>query len=107
MVRRRGNRRSAAEAARLVEGYERSGLTRAEYCRRAGIPVTTLDYYRRRQSEHKQPGQQPAHLLPVTIIPAGLSRGFVLALSNGRRIESDWGFSSEELARLVRVAEQA
>jgi hypothetical protein len=31
--------------------------------------------------------------------------GFVLALGNGRRIETGWYFVDSELARLIRVAE--
>jgi hypothetical protein len=31
--------------------------------------------------------------------------GFVLVLANGRRIESSWKFSEDELVRLIRVVE--
>lgn len=100
------NRRSAEEATRLVAGYERSGMTRREYCQRHGIPTTTLDYYRR-QGERRDRAQ--AHLVPVKL--EGEERpapgGFALVLSNGRRIEGSWGFVEEDLARLLRVAERA
>lgn len=102
MARTRGSGLDAADAARLVEGYERSGLTRREYCEQAGIPVSTFDYYRRRQARRKA-----AQLVPVQLIGAARSSNFTLVLGNGRRIESDWGFPNEDLARLVRVAEQA
>jgi hypothetical protein len=108
MAQRRGNGLSAAQAAELLEGYERSNMTRREYCAQIGIPLTTFDYYRRRQASNKSARQKPpARLAPVKIIEANHSRGFVLVLSNGRRIESDWSFQSSELARLVQVAEQA
>ena len=102
MARTRGNGLSAAEATRILDGYERSSLTRRDYSKQVGIPVTTLDYYRRRHAK-----RQPAALVAVKVIEAVGSHGFALVLSNGRRIESGWGFGSEELARLVRVAEQA
>jgi hypothetical protein len=101
------NRRSAEEAARLVADYERSGMTRREYCQRQGIPTTTLDYYRRRQSERR--ARALAHLAPVKLEGEGRPApgGFALVLSNGRRIEGSWGFVEEDLARLLRVAERA
>ena len=94
---------SEAEVARLLNGYERSGLTRRAYCAEAGIAVTTLDHHRRRRA---QSGSMA--LVPVEIVePARSGAGFALVLGNGRRIESGWNFTSEELARLVRVAEEA
>ena len=42
-------RRSAEEIQRLLDEYRQSGEKRTAFCRRLGIPVTTLDYYRRRQ----------------------------------------------------------
>ncbi|MBI2679779.1 MAG: hypothetical protein HYX25_02085 [Candidatus Solibacter usitatus] len=102
MAQTRGRGWSAAEAARLLEGFDRSGLTRRDYCEQAGIPVTTLDYYRRRKAK-----QQEAALVPVKVLDSRRSQGFTLVLSNGRRIESSWDFAGEELTRLVRIAEQA
>ena len=105
MANRNGNRRSAEEVARLVAGYERSGMTRREYCQRHGIPLTTLDYYRRRELERER---RQARLVPVSIAnpetrPA--AGGFTVVLGNGRRIEGGWGFAEADLARLLRVAE--
>jgi hypothetical protein len=108
MTKRSESGRSAEETARLVGEYERSGLTRREYCLRHGIRLTTFDYYRRRA--RAQP-RKAARLVPVrimrpeaTVTAAG---GFTLVLVNGRRIEGNWGFAEEALTRLVRVAERA
>jgi hypothetical protein len=39
------------------------------------------------------------------IAPASAARqGFALVLGNGRRIESDWSFDDNQLARLIRIA---
>lgn len=102
MAQARGYGLSAAEAAQLLRGFDQSGLTRRDYCERVGIPVTTLDYYRRRKAK-----QQEETLVAVKILDPGRSPGFTLVLSNGRRIESSWDFAGEELCRLVRIAEQA
>jgi len=102
MAQTRGYGLSAAEATRLLDGFERSNLTRRDYCERAGVPVSTLDYYRRRRAL-----RQSGSLVPVKVLDPLRSPGFTLVLSNGRRIESSWDFAGEELSRLVRIAEQA
>lgn len=94
-------KRNAEEIAKLLEGYQASGMTRIEYCRQSGITPHTLDYYRRRADT----GQR---LVRVKVgASARPENGFVLTLSNSRRIESSWQFSDGDLARLIRVAESA
>lgn len=102
MAQTRGNGLSAAEAARLVDGFERGNLTRREYCEKAGIPVTTLEYYRRRQSKRRQ-----AEIVPVRIVNDTRTHDFTLVLANGRKIEGRWDFACDQMSRLVRLAEQA
>jgi hypothetical protein len=95
-------RRSGRGIAEIVADYERSGLTRREYSAEVGIAVSTLDAWRRREA-----GAGGQRWVPVEVAPAmGRSgAGFALVLANGRRIEAEWGFAAEELAKLVRVAE--
>jgi len=77
-------------------------LTRTEYCRRESIPVTSLDYYRRRQSRK---GKGRLVKVLVKTEPADSQSWFTLVLGNGRRIESGWSFGEAELARLIRICE--
>ncbi len=92
-------RRSEAEIQELLENYRTSGKTQEEYCRQTGVGRSTLDRYLRRERN----GQR---LIRVSLEAAPeQDRGFVLVLSNGRRIESGWRFGDAELARLIRVAE--
>ena len=93
---------SAAEAARLVDGFERGDLTRREYREKAGIPVTTSEYYRRRQSKRRQ-----TEIVPVRIVNEARTHDFSLVLANGRKIEGRWDFAGDQTSRLVRLAEQA
>ncbi|MBI3680452.1 MAG: hypothetical protein HY235_08650 [Acidobacteria bacterium] len=97
-------RRSAEAVQALLEDYQRSGLRRAEYCRRQGVSVTTLDYYRRRQAR-----KATGRLVKVKVKAEALeAQGvFSLVLANGRRIESSWRFAEAELTRLIQVAETA
>jgi hypothetical protein len=89
----------------VVAEYERSGLSRRSYCERTGVAMSTLDYWRRQVREGKR-----AAIVPVKIEAAdpaiGKDRGvgFQLSLPNGMRIESDWEFPEQGLARLLRVA---
>lgn len=95
-------RRSEAEIAALIAGYEHSGLTRREYCQHEGIGVATLDYYRQTRSKPKARG-----LIPVRLARPRVPSGLALVLANGRRIEVSGEIAEAELAKLVRVAEQA
>jgi hypothetical protein len=95
-----GKRRSAEEIEQLLEQYRTSGLTQIEYCRQAGVALSTLGRHLRR---HGGTGQQ---LIRVRMGSGPEpDQGFVLMLGNGRRIEAGWRFSDAELARLIRVAE--
>ena len=89
--------RSQQKIGGIVEGYARSGMTGREYCKKHKIPITTLDYWR--QAYKRQP-----RLVEVAV-ETQPSTGFVLVLTNGRRIEGSWTFGEAELLRLIRVAE--
>ena len=89
--------RSKQEVRRFIEGYAQSGMTRREFCEKNNIPVTTLDYWR-----HARKSKPKLVEVAIETQPAA---GFVLVLTNGRRIESSWRFAEAELLRLIRVAE--
>lgn len=96
------NRRSAEEIDRVVEQYRASGLTQIEYCRQTGMVLSTLGRYLRRGRGSEQ------RLVRVNLeSECEPFAGFVLVLGNGRRIESGWRFGDAELARVIRVAENA
>jgi hypothetical protein len=100
-------KRTAEEVEQLLKGCKESGLSRREFCRREGIPVTTLDYYRGRSTRKAAAQRQVAGLVKVKLeaAPANLPGFFTLTLANGRRIESAWSFSDSDLTRLIRIAE--
>ena len=93
-------KRNADDMRRTIEDFQKSGLTRREFCQRHNIAISTLDYWRRAQS-------RPARLVEVEVAGRELAPVFTLRLANGRRIESNWSFGEAELARLIRVAESA
>jgi hypothetical protein len=53
---RGGVRRSEAEWKRVVEGFERSGLSRLAYCRREGIARGSLERWRAKVGSSGVPG---------------------------------------------------
>jgi hypothetical protein len=91
-------RRTAKEIEELLENYRTSGMTQVAYCQQVGIALSTLGRYLRRSGNQR--------LIRVNVETASAPpAGFVLVLSNGRRIESGWKFGEGELAMLIRVAE--
>ena len=95
-------RRTSEEIQRLLDGYRQRTGTRAEYCREQGISLHMLDYYRRRQVAEPRPRMAR---VKVSSSPGNAVGTFVLALRNGRRIETGWNFRDADLARLIRIAE--
>jgi transposase-like protein len=98
-------RRSRAEAERLVQDFEQSGLSRKAFCGARGIGLHTLDYYRQR---HRASGAEHAEqrLVPVELVgSAGGASGLRVELSNGRAIVVEAGFDATHLKRLVAVLE--
>jgi len=96
-----------AQIAVLLQNYRASGLTRTEFCRRIGISVSTLDYYRRREAQrHRFP--KPQQLIRVNVEaqePTSAQSRFTIILTNRRRIETPSQFDEAALTRLIRIAE--
>ena len=86
------------QVRQIVEGYVQSGMTRREHCQKHGIPMTTLDYWRRMQ-------RRKPKLVEVAVEASQPASGFTLVLANGRRIESSWRFAEADLLRLIRAVE--
>lgn len=91
----------AAEMRKLLQKFPASGQSRREFCARHGLPLSTLDYWRR------QLRTEPRLVKVEVAQPEAGWHGFRLVLANGRSIESSWRYVEEELARLIRVAEGA
>jgi hypothetical protein len=107
-------RRSRVEVEKLVGEYEASGLTRDVFCQQRGLPVATLDKYRRRVQKWARSGTGP--MLPVEVVLstaqgsncAARSSGVLVVESrSGRRIEVGRGFDGETLQRLLTILDKA
>jgi len=103
--------RSEAEIRKLVAGYEKGNQSRAAYCAAHGLPLTTLDYYRRRLRRAQ------SALVEIDLRAAGATHddqgAFAVVLGNGRRLEIGWADlsrvpdHSNALRGLLRWLEEA
>jgi len=101
--------RSEAEIEALLAGYEASGQTRKEYCQAVGLAVTTLDYYRARQSRREREGaKRRTGMVRVTVARAAKTQGTPMLLeAGGRRLQWIWDGDEENLAGVLRAMERA
>ena len=107
-------RRSPAEVAAVVAGFEQSGLSRTEYCRQHDLSLSTLNRHRQGTSEGRRitPSRawqaRAASLIPVDVVDGGYKSphmALYIELAGGRRIGVDAGFDAETLRRLIAVLE--
>lgn len=99
-------REQADRGTELVSAYRAGDLTRRAFSEQAGIAVSTLDYYLRRENERLKKRQR---LLPVvvTVKPEESKTPEITVMSsNGRRVEVRRGFDPELLLRLLGVLER-
>lgn len=85
--------RSRDQWRRLVDGWEDSGLTQAQYCRKKGISVASLQRWRHLLADTDEAGNEPAlspSFLPVRLVEhTDVASGvdLTVVLPDGVRIE--------------------
>jgi transposase-like protein len=93
--------------AAIVGEYERSGQSRAEFCAAHGLPVSTLDFWRRRVEA--QPRMVEVRVEGEMGKPRQDASALIVRLRNGRAVEAPADAvlrSGPELAALLALAEQ-
>jgi transposase-like protein len=100
------------EAQTVLEAYEASGLSVAEFARRHGLGPQRLRWWKKRRA--KEAGSTlsfvPVHVAAPLSLEAQRAAGgasMEVVLARGRRIRVEPGFEAGELARLVRTLEEA
>ncbi len=103
-------RRTRSEIAQIVARFADSGLNRAEFCRRHGVCLGTLNRHLKRLRQGS--GTTPSDgLVAVELAESHLVEhrndgcGLAVVLSGGRRIEVGAGFDAPTLQRLVALLE--
>jgi hypothetical protein len=108
--RRRGRRRTLAEANEVAAGFEASGLGREEFSRQQDIPMKTLARYIARYRREKGGACNANAVQRWVAVEVGEPRGrgheLAVVLPRGRRIEVQPGFDGETLRRLVMALER-
>lgn len=103
----RKQQEQADRGTKLVKAYRAGDLSRRVFSERAGIAVSTLDYYLRRENERLAKKQR---LLPVVVTAKpeeSRVAEIAVVVGNGRRVEIGRGFDAELLLRVVSVLERA
>jgi hypothetical protein len=86
-----------------VEAFKKSGLTRPAYCRKHRIPVSRLDYWRRKLS-NAEIANEAAQWVPVTIAEEASEVDPGIQLWIGKlRIELRPGFDPKLLSEILRA----
>jgi hypothetical protein len=112
--------------ARLVESWEKSGLTQAEFCRRRGVKVVTFAWWKRKLrgtaervhhgrsrstttrrrpeatfTEVMWPDRVLAGGAPVAVTSDARSGGYEIALADGLVIRLPSDFDPEKVSQLI------
>ncbi|MGC9225380.1 MAG: IS66 family insertion sequence element accessory protein TnpA, partial [Terracidiphilus sp.] len=99
------------------EAYVQSGLSRSEFCRQQGLPLSTFNKYDQRARQRDAVASRPlAHnavaLARVEFVEKSATHtvqhaALQVELVGGRRISVPSGFDAASLTRLITVLEQA
>jgi hypothetical protein len=99
--------RTASEAQQLIAEYEASGVTCRDFCKRKGVPVSTLTRYLRRYKAPVAAVDGSQQWVTVELAePRPAASALVVVVRGGRRIEIACGFDPAVLERVVIALER-
>ena len=89
--------------------WNKSGLTRIQFCREHQIPVSTFDYWRQRlRKKPENPGIQEQGLVKLTVSPQpAIPITYSVIFSNGTKLQIPENYSTESLKRLIQDLQEA
>ena len=91
----------------IVAAFRASGKSRADFCREAGINISTLDYYQQQVRIEERGRLIPVEVVPGNSVTTSVSvRTMAVWLRNGRRLEMSWNGDESSLGRLVGMLER-
>lgn len=107
-------RRTRNQWQRLVEEWDRSGLTQAAYCRKKGVSVASLQRWKRLLSDddHCAPERaadlEPSRpFLPVRLVAHAVAADLTVVLPDGVRIEVGSQCSGDRLRVVLNALRAA
>ena len=99
-------KRTPEQIEQLIAAYHDSGLSKQEFCERQHLRPTSLNYYLYRVQQLRRTTNSLVKVEVAESRPRE-SDTFCLLLANNRRIEANWNFSEQQLAKLIRAVEAA
>jgi transposase-like protein len=105
----KGRVRTSKEQRRVIlSEFERSGISAAQFARRAGVKYSTFAAWVQRYRRTKRPGlKSPVRLLEAVVAPASLNSVLLLELPGGARLEIREASQVPLVAALVRALEKS
>ena len=104
----KGRVRTSKEQRRLIlNEFERSGVSAAQFAKRTGVKYSTLAGWVLRYRRTKRPGlNSPVRLLEAVVAPAPVSLALQVQLPGGARLEIREASQVALVAALVRALEK-
>jgi transposase-like protein len=104
----RGRVRASREQRRVIlDEFERSGTSAAQFARRAGLKYSTFAAWVHRYGQRKRPASKsPVRLLEAVVASAPLTSALEVQLPGGARLEVREASQIPLVAALVRALEK-
>ena len=78
----RQTRRSRAEVGALVKEFHESGLSRAQFAKKRGIPISTVhSWLRRRRKPPRKAASPPTAFVPVQVLAMAKKRVYSMVVA--------------------------
>ena len=116
-MKKKRRQRSPAEIARIIAKFHRSGQSQSAFTKKQGVPLSTFQYWLRKEREAKRPAKHrakapraPNQLVPVRIVdepsPRSADSTVELELAGGEKLRFPVGLSPDLLARYVEAVDR-
>lgn len=93
---------NAAEWHKKLEAWKSSGKTRSEFCREHGIPMSTFDYWKRKQKGAKM--RVPGFVKMPLSVSTGEKTAKIRIVVDGRySVELNAGFETSDLITVLQA----
>jgi hypothetical protein len=96
-------RLTQAQRDRILQDYRRSELPQREFAAQAGIGLSTLQFWLRKEASRASAARPRFIEVPNLLSSAPAGSTYRLHLAGGMQLEVGSGFRPEELTTLLRV----
>jgi hypothetical protein len=97
-----GKRHTSAQREKILTAYRRSALPQREFCAQAGIGLSTLQLWLRKNARTASPTSEFVEIPNLVAAPRA-NAVYRLHLRNGMIVEIGSGFQAEEVSALLQL----